>query len=245
MKENHEILVYAKKYHDQKLPIFPVRVYKNSEGKAVKQPLVMKEWQKITVDDFETLNWKDANAIGLITGAKSGTLVLDLDLGSDLKGRHIPITPNQKTGSGGKHYFFKYEEYGNRAGIEHKMDIRCDGGFVVIAPSFHPEGKYEWIIELGETELAPMPGWLKAMLGEKRKKHDIKLAFGAPEGTRNESATSVIGYILSRIDTNYWLDFGLGGLREWNKRNSPPLPDEEIVTIFKSIATREYAKKRE
>lgn len=252
---NQTILQYAKKYHEQNLPIFPVKVYKNSEGKAVKQPLVMKDWQKITAsdEDFNSLAWDKANAIGLVTGIASGTIVLDLDLGSDITGKDIPITPSQKTGSGGRHYFFKYQSnrpYGNRAGILPHVDIRGDGGFVVIAPSHHPSGDYEWIIELGAEELAEIPEWLQELLDKTNKsgdglfkKHDARLAFGAPEGERNESAAKVIGHILSRIHQNYWLDFGLGGLREWNKRNSPPLPDDELVRIFKSIAQRQYAKK--
>ena len=242
-KTMNNIFEYAKKYHASGLPIFPVRVYESAEGKAVKQPLVMRDWQKVTSEDFDSLDWGNANAIGMVTGKPSGTLVLDLDLGSDLQGKHIPVTPCQKTGSGGKHYLFKYQDgYGNRAGILPHVDIRGDGGFIVIAPSFHPKGNYEWMIEFGEIELAPIPDWLKDLLGKPKSKHDVRLAFGAPEGTRNESASKVIGHILSKIHPNYWIDFGLGGLREWNKRNNPPLPDDEIVRTFKSIAARQYAK---
>lgn len=242
---NNDIMYHAQRYHAQGLPVFPVRVYQNAEGKAVKQPLVMRDWQKLTAKDFESLDWSKANAIGMVTGKPSGTLVLDLDLGSDLGGKYIPITPCQKTGSGGKHYLFKYDEtrpYGNRAGILPHVDIRGESGFIVLAPSFHPKGNYEWMVEFGEVELAPIPDWLKDLLGTPKNKHDPRLAFGSPEGTRNESAAKVIGHILSKIHPNYWLDFGLGGLREWNKRNTPPLPDDELVRTFKSIAARQYAK---
>lgn len=235
---------FAEEYHKQGLPIFPVSVVLTEEGKAGKYPLIS-AWQNVTVDNFKDFDWSQANAIGLLTGEPSGTLVLDLDLGSDLKGREIPLTPCQTTGSGGKHYFFKYiEGIRNSAGLENKIDIRCDGGYVVIAPSWHPKGQYEWMIPLGEMELADAPKWLvdKLSIKGKGKRHDAKLAFGADEGSRNESAAKVIGHILARIHKNYWLDFGLGGLREWNKRNNPPLPDDELITIFKSIATRQYAQ---
>lgn len=233
-------------YHQNNMPIFPVKVTLTSEGKAGKYPLI-KEWQNITVDDFKNFDWTHANAIGFLTGSKSGTIVLDLDLGSDITGKELPPTVCQKTGSGGMHYFYKYiEGVKNAVGIENKIDIRSDGGYVVLAPSWHPMGQYEWVIPFGDVELAHAPKWLvdKLSVQTAHAKHDARLAYGAPEGTRNESCAKVIGHILAHIHPNYWLDFGLGGLREWNKRNSPPLPDEELVATFKSIASRQYAQKK-
>lgn len=238
---------HALSYHQKGLPVFPVKVVLNQDGKAGKYPLV-NNWQKTQVSDFETYDWSQANAIGMLTGKVSNTLVLDLDLGSDIKGLHLPMTPCQRTGSGGMHYFFKYREgiRNSVSQIGYNIDIRCDGGFVVIAPSFHPKGQYEWLVTFDE-ELADAPEWLVTKLGitqKKSGKHDASLAYGAPEGMRNESAAKVIGHILSRIHPNYWKDFGLAGLREWNKRNTPPLPDDELVATFKSIAARQYAQKK-
>lgn len=242
----NQMQAFAIKYHQKNIPVFPVQVKLNPDGKAGKYPLIS-AWQNVKVSDFEKFDWTHANAIGMLTGKSSNTLVLDLDLGSDITGKPLPVTPCQRTGSGGMHYFFKYiEGVRNSAGqIGDKIDIRCDGGYVVIAPSWHPKGQYEWLIDL-DTELADAPSWLvdNLVTTQKLRPHDVKLAFGAPEGTRNESAAKVIGHILSRIHPNYWKDFGLGGLREWNKRNTPPLPDDELVATFKSIAARQYAQKK-
>lgn len=236
----------AIEYHNQNMPIFPVNITLEENGKAKKLPLIS-GWQNVTVADFDNMDWLHANGIGMRTGKESGTTVLDLDIGSDTSGLAMPPTPCQRTGSGGTHHLYKYiEGVRNSAGkIGEHMDIRGDGGYIVLAGSWHPGGTYEWIIPFGDIPLADAPQWLVDKLGINKefRKHDPSLAFGAPEGTRNQSAASVIGHIIAHIHPNYWLDFGLGGLREWNKRNTPPLPDEELVSVFKSIASKHYARK--
>ena len=232
---------FAEEYNKKNIPIFPVNVKLNPDGKAGKYPMVS-NWQNTRVEHFKSFDWSRANAIGMITGEASGTLVLDLDIGHDLQGRTMPVTPCQRTGSGGLHYFFKYiKGIRNSVGIEQNIDIRCDGGYVVIAPSFHPKGQYEWLVDFDSAELAQAPAWLvdKLLITKQHKKHDAMLAYGTAEGSRNETAAKVIGHILSKIHQNYWLDFGLAGLREWNKRNTPPLPDDEIVATYHSIASRQ------
>lgn len=237
--------VAALEYHQHNIIVFPVQV-SMKEGKAVKMPLVV-GWQHTTLDDYKKFDWSKCNAIGMLTGEPNGILVLDLDLGADVSGKEMPPTPCQKTGSGGKHYLYKYiPGVRNSAGkIGAHIDIRGDGGYIVCAPSWHPQGQYEWIVPFDRDMLADAPQWLVDSLhiDKTYKKHDASLAFGAPEGTRNQSCAQVIGHILAHIHPNYWLDFGLGGLREWNKRNNPPLPDDELVATFKSIAARQYARK--
>jgi hypothetical protein len=242
MKEKMQAQILE--YINNKTPIFPVLITAKPTSEkplgAEKKPLV--QWGQVTSES--RYDFSNANAIGIPTGKKTGVFVLDLDLGADLMGRQLPVTVCQKTGSGGMHYFFKMiDGVVNKEGLEYRMDIRGEGGFVVLAPSWHPGGEYEWVIAPGEVPYADAPAWLLEKM-KIRKKHDPKLAFGCPEGTRNGSAASIIGHILSLIHENYWLDFGLGGLREWNKRNTPPLPDEELVAVFKSIATRQYAKRK-
>jgi hypothetical protein len=241
--EKQEIYNSALKYHTLGFVVFPVKV--TSDAKKI--PLIP-AWQSLTLDSFNKHNWSNANAVGMLTGRSSDIFVLDLDIGSTLNGRSIPPTVCQKTGSGGKHYLFKYNKdynMSNRVGIENKIDIRGDGGYIVIAPSWHPKGQYEWMVSIENDKPADAPEWLLTLIGNAKeyKKVDPKLAYGSPEGMRNQSAASVIGHILNNIHPNYWVDFGLGGLREWNKRNTPPLPDDELVKIFKSIAARQYAQR--
>jgi hypothetical protein len=111
-------------------------------------------------------HWPDAD-VGLVTGARSGLMVLDLDgaQGTDAvvarAGSSMPRTPTARTGRGA-HLYFKHPGgvVGNRAGLLPHVDVRGDGGFVVAPPSVHSNGRrYAWHIP-PDTPLANAPGWL-------------------------------------------------------------------------------------
>lgn len=103
--------------------------------------------------------------IGVATGAVSGIYVLDVDGDEGLEallelGHGIPGTLTQHTPSGGLHLVFAYPvEVGNSARkIGPNLDTRGDGGYIVVAPSVHPNGGiYRWA---GKGDPRPVPGWL-------------------------------------------------------------------------------------
>jgi len=66
---------------------------------------------------------------------------------------------------------------------------------------------------------------------------------GVPEGQRNATATTIIGAILGRLPEHLWETAGWGGLKEWNRRNTVPLPERELRSVFGSIARRERGKR--
>lgn len=121
--------------------------------------------------------WPDAN-LAVVTGDISGLVVLDIDPRHDgdaslkrLQQQHgrLPETVRSITGGGGRHYFFKHpgREVRNRVGFEPGMDIRGDGGSIVLPPSVHPSGKrYRWSKSRGPDEhaLADIPDWLLALV---------------------------------------------------------------------------------
>jgi hypothetical protein len=117
---------------------------------------VIKGWIKL---------WPESN-LAMLTGAASGIVALDIDprhdglasmkelTGSDAPG---PAWGNliQITGGGGFHVLLRHPEtvVRNRVGIllnkPHGggLDIRGDGGYIVVAPSNHESGKfYEWLV---------------------------------------------------------------------------------------------------
>ncbi|WP_375274972.1 bifunctional DNA primase/polymerase [Methylorubrum thiocyanatum] len=113
--------------------------------------------------------------VGLATGKKSGVFALDIDrkhdgLGSlaDLVQAHgpLPTTAMQETPSGGKHYLFRLPDgvtIGNAQSIRPGIDIRGEGGVIVVAPSIHPNGgRYAWAERLApwEVPVAEAPTWL-------------------------------------------------------------------------------------
>ncbi len=107
--------------------------------------------------------------IGLNVGA-SGLYVVDIDgeKGQDaldeLEKEHgnLPDTLVAATGKG-HHFFFKHpegKELGNTASkLGPNIDTRGVGGYVVLAPSVHPDGHlYEWVNE--GTAPAELPKWI-------------------------------------------------------------------------------------
>ena len=219
----------------------------NEKGKTEKKPTI-KDWPSLRLprdkDRIRRAFLLDerVNAIGLLTGKVNNLFVLDVDPGADLTGRPIEPTVTVKTGRG-KHFYFKYDSrYGNSVGGDSALDTRSDGGFVVVPPSWHNDGVYEWVVDYDEDLLADIPDWLKDELGE--KKNILKqVTFGTKEGSRNHSAASVIGHVLHHLHEDLWEDFGWQGLRHWNKRNKPPLSEDELYKVFISIAKREMLRR--
>ena len=146
-----------------KIPATP-----NGLKDATDNPDIIRQWWTAT---------PDAN-ISVATGAASGVWVLDID-GSDgaaalttLIAEHgaLPVTPEQTTRNG-RHIFFKHPGgdtiIRNRTNIiktpggNGGIDVRGDGGYVVIAPSQHPDGgHYQWSVSPSKIPFAHAPDWL-------------------------------------------------------------------------------------
>jgi hypothetical protein len=95
--------------------------------------------------------------IGIATGKASGVWVLDVDgdIGraslQDLIDKHGPLPAGPVTVSGnGRHYWFSWtddaHQLRNRVGFAPGLDVRTDGGGVVVPPSLHCESgrRYSW-----------------------------------------------------------------------------------------------------
>ena len=237
------LLEYAKDYIRDGFVVMPV-INTQKGDKTEKKP-VLSEWQKLTLKDSERIlrafNNPNVNAIGLLTGRVNGVYVLDVDPGADLSDKDIPATTCLKTGRG-MHYYFAYPgPIGNSVDQETHLDTRGDGGFVVVPPSWHHLGEYEWLVELDRENLSEVPKWLREAVSSKPTVE--KFAFGASEGGRNNSAASVIGHVLSYLHEDFWEDFAWHGFKKWNQRNTPPLPERELYKIFISIASREKIRR--
>ncbi|MSR84697.1 MAG: bifunctional DNA primase/polymerase [Candidatus Latescibacteria bacterium] len=111
-----------------------------------------------TTDPTQIRKWweqyPDAN-IGIPTGAVSGFDVLDIDPrhGGDislevLEAQHgkLPETSEQITGGGGRHILFRHTPgLKSRNGVLPGIDIKADGGYILVAPSNHFSGRrYAW-----------------------------------------------------------------------------------------------------
>ncbi|MFN2489134.1 MAG: bifunctional DNA primase/polymerase [Actinomycetota bacterium] len=114
--------------------------------------------------------WRSAN-VAVATGAASGIAVVDVDLPrarssiTEVVDR-LPRTLTALTGGGGIHLVYACDRpLGNTAGRlpGHGdlpgIDMRADGGYVVLPPSAHGSGTaYSWLDP--EAETAPLPNWI-------------------------------------------------------------------------------------
>src|SRR5699024_481381 len=108
-------------------------------------------------------NWmeKPYLNIGVATGKVNGFFAVDIDnklhYGTGNNGCEtleqlerdngkLQNTVEQITGSGGSHLLFKYQEgIKNKVNALPSIDIRGDGGYIIVSPSIHNSGnKYHW-----------------------------------------------------------------------------------------------------
>lgn len=146
-------------------------------------------WKK----NFPGCNW------ALRTGSISKCFVVDVDVKNGAQGDksiwdlfdkygETPVTLTAKTPSGGIHYYFRMTKHvpsltgvGKYGGI----DIKSDGGYVVIPPSTIDGNPYEYTLE---EEIAECPDWLYEELVAPNIKETNNKGFGH-EGAKTINAT--------------------------------------------------------
>jgi len=233
-----EFTEHIKLYHSLGWPVMPVR------GKVA----YIKSFPEVESFDLSTAG-KGEN-IGILTGERSGLVVLDIDPkngGSEslaeLEAEHGTIETLQVlTGGGGIHFYFAYpegKEIGNKANLLPGVDIRGIGGYVVAPPSIHPDtGKaYEWEASYHpeETQAAPMPEWLIELI--EKPKGSSSPAAAIPEAIEEGGRNDTLFRMASGLrDKGYSLLAIKAALSEENKaRCNPPLPDIEVEKIVESV----------
>jgi hypothetical protein len=137
-----------------------------------KRPATKNGCKDATCDESQVRQWWATNPrynIGLPTGKANNITVLDVDNKNGKRGdlslaalesKHgaLPVTLMARTPSGGTHYFFRYVEgltnSVDRLGVG--LDIRTEGGYVLVAPSVINGVAYQW---LNDAPIAELPGW--------------------------------------------------------------------------------------
>jgi hypothetical protein len=126
------------------------------------------------------------------------------------------------------------------------LDIRGDGGYVLVPPSTAGAGSYE----VDSTDpIADMPPWLLEMLVNRqeagRSRDDSQrvrdLTTPVLEGQRNGAMAREVGRLLNVYgnveEPRVWA-------HTWNQQNlRPPLSAKEVDTVVDSIARRDAATK--
>lgn len=205
---------------------------------ASRDPAMIREWWN---------HWPDAN-IGIVTGPESGIFVLDVDgkrgeeslIELERRYSSLPDTYTVRTGGGGLHLYFLWPEgadvRNSQSRIAPGLDIRGEGGYVVVPQSLHASGtRYE----VNESAIlpAPCPEWLLSLSREPQ---------GAPaagatasqlvgKGARTNRLVSLAGSMHKRGMTPEAIEAAL--LKE-NARFAPPLPEEKVRAIAHDIPAR-------
>ena len=202
--------------------------------------------------------WPHAN-VGVVTGAASGLVVLDIDLPAGpatlarLEAEYgpLPATCEQRTGSGGRQLLFLHpgQPVGNRTGVQPGIDVRADGGYIVVPPSMHASGaRYRWA---SRVPPAPTPVWLLKLLDRTRSPNlAVEVTASLPAGNRQERyaasalhrelalvASAVKG---SRNDTLNRAAFNLGQLAAAGLVDRQHVADQlERVAVGNGLSTVE------
>lgn len=194
--------------------------------------------------------WPDAN-VGIITGAKSGLVILDIDPrngGDDslaeLERTHglLPKTIESLTGGGGQHLFFQHPGGSIKSNsLAEGIDIKADGGYVVAPPSSHRSGEpYRWegAGHPNDVPLAALPGWLHAQLAKGFANPSIPSPGSSSEKIQSEHRNKTLASLAGAMRRQNADESTIQqALRTHNQQCcDPPLPDAEVNQIAGSIA---------
>ena len=184
--------------------------------------------------------WPGAN-IGF--ALRPGDLVIDVDPRNGgeetlaaLWADHEPCyTLRSRTGSGGTHAFY-HTSNPVRSGanaLGPGVDIKTEGGYVVLPPSVHVKGVYRWH---RRVEITEAPAWILDLLKERTPKGRFKLPGTISEGGRHTAMLSAAGAMRHMGMEEEEI---LASLIIANEaRCTPPLGRGELESIARSVATK-------
>lgn len=230
--------------------VFPVEAPHFGDDTSGKRPLgsLVPNGKDDATTDLDTIRrwWHSApNANIGIAVAKSGLLVLDVDIGKGKAGREslqaldsdLTRTLTAVTGSGGLHAFYGRPEGEaiQRIGAMPGIDL-IGNGYVIAAPSAHyTGGTYAW---QDYTTIALCPPVLVSLKRAPLSKAPREELGNTPlaEGGRN----NLLWKLAAALRSN---GLGVDALRaalhlENRRRCTPPLPDTEIEALAASAINR-------
>jgi len=271
--ETVDMLSAALHYHSLGFSVIPVHTIRSNGkcscgnpkcNKPGKHPRIA--WKpstttKLSESEIKGYWEKDPDSnIALVCGEVSGTTVIDIDGETGLKSMEaigfgldkLPPTPTSQTGGNGFHCFYKYNKgfSKNMINLLDKVDLKSDSGYVVVPPSLHASGRrYVWLPDRSIDDLPIADFDFSLLVKEKPKNKSTakdeawyeELLKGVPEGQRNDAAAKLVGrYVQKGMVREEIVPIML----DWNQKNSPPSPEEEVLQVIDSIISREQSNSR-
>ncbi|MGH2688173.1 MAG: bifunctional DNA primase/polymerase, partial [Actinomycetota bacterium] len=160
MRDGQRPIDAALAYAAAGLPVFPV----HERGKT---PMTPYGHLDATCDRGRIIQyWQLCPTANIGLAVPRGLVVVDIDdrdalLRLKAEDRDLPATAKTTTGRGLHLYYRAAEEIRNSVGLFPGVDLRGQGGYVVVPPSVHPTGaQYRWEVPLSPANLAEAPDWL-------------------------------------------------------------------------------------
>jgi len=116
---------------------------------ASNDPAVVNNWART----WPEANWalacgRDSNVVVIDIDQKSGGFTSIDEYENNRQAGPLPVSLISLTGGGGRHLFFSYPQVGavgNRVNWLPGIDVRSDGGYVILPPGTHISGgRYKW-----------------------------------------------------------------------------------------------------
>lgn len=244
MADNHEMMKAALEYISQGFKVFPVKL-----DKTPYTPHGLRDATQTVqgVREYWT-KYPDAG-IGIVT---DDSVVLDFDAKSGgldslqviEKKYGLPLTRVHITGGRGFHYIYHNPDGRNirnatkflgYAGV----DLRANGGYIVAPPSPHLSGNDYAVY----TDIAPTDAslWLleAATVRTPAKTAASDTDTIITQGTRNDTLTRLAGTMRNRGMSAEAIEAAL--LAENKQKCNPPLTDNEVINIARSVSRYEPA----
>jgi hypothetical protein len=174
------------------LPVFPC--HPRTKEPATKRGFYDATTNPATIRRY----WSRTNYnIAIATGPISGIWILDIDPGGEdhlgrLESKHgkLPETRAVRTGRGGFHLWFEYTGLiqGSAGRVAPHIDVRGDGGYAVVPPSIHENGRrYTWL-SFSAAEIAVAPDWLVALTRKPKPTISERARVTAPRSVSSSGA---------------------------------------------------------
>ncbi len=244
----YDMLPYALQYAQAGLRVFPL-------SPCDKMPLQgSRGLHESTNNPDKIRQWWTTNPFYNIGCATGGDIVvIDIDEGTDNNGGNksgedsitqwqsengqLPDTLTAISGKGGRHLYYRTtHKCSSKTGVIKNVDIRADGGYIVLPPSIHPNGnRYTWVDDFNFDKIAVANDIVRKLIcaNHKSPRNLPSNDNIIPQGTRNDTlyrrGCSMQGrglddaVIYSRLaDIN-------------NKQCKPPLEEKELLKIYNSV----------
>jgi hypothetical protein len=243
--DSTDLATAAEAYARLDLPIIPL---------AGKIPAV-RQWQQFVANAVNLRLWVGERRcnVGLRTG-ESGYVVVDTDTEEAERWvrEHLPETPlKARSGGGSTHRYYAApprKEIRNAQGWRgiRGLDVRGQGGYIVLPPSVHPETgeRYRWLTGFALPAGLPRfsPAWVyrrtrqrvtELIAGDielrtRRARAYLARIEGAVSGQGGHDRTFRVACLLTQ---RFGLSFAEAWplLLEWNERCRPPWSEKELT----------------